>query len=238
MFLTCWRTSRRARSRKFCRMIVVIWEKKFSLKNDETESKNDDDKNVSKMLKIMTAIDWLSIKNTLRDNHKCAELNSISRTETSVETKTEIKSWMISNTTTTNDSAKLWFEMLRFLKLKTLIDESKRFDWKKTCLFTNNALFNSKCLVSKIKRIRNLIDFSWIFALLILIISTRVIWACFVSLTTLLLETRWKFVNVRSSLENIAINLRLSFDETSCETTLNKMIICRFCSFNYVIIVC
>jgi hypothetical protein len=149
---------------------------------------------------------------------------------------------MISDFVTTCDSEEFWFEMLRFVMLTTLMNESKSkwFDWKKTCLFTNNALFDSKSLVSKIRKIRNSIDLSWIFAFLILIVSIRVVWARFVDLTTLLLETRWEFVNVRSSLENMTISLRLSFviDETSCETTMNKMIICRFCFFICVIIVC
>ncbi len=133
---------------------------------------------------------------------------------------------------------KILIRDVRFVKLRTLMNESKRFDWKKTCLFTNNALFDSKCFVSKIREIKNSIDFSWIFAFLILIVSIRIIWVCFVSLTILLLETRWESVNVRSSFENMTISLRLSFNETSCETTLNKMIICRFCFFICVIIVC
>jgi hypothetical protein len=128
--------------------------------------------------------------------------------------------------------------MLRFVKLKTLIDESKRFDWRKTCLFTNNLLFDSKCFVSKIKRIKDSIDLSWIFVLLTLTISIRIIWARLMNLTTFLFETRWESVNVKSSFENIAISLRLNFDEMSSETTLNRMIICRLCFLICVIIVC
>ncbi len=61
------------------------------MKNDETESMNDSDKDVSKMLKTIAK--------------------------------------MKSNATTTIDSDELWFEMLkfamlRFVKLKTLMNES------------------------------------------------------------------------------------------------------------------
>ncbi len=103
--------------------------------------------------------------------------------------------------------------------------------------FYKQRVFCSICVVSKFKEIRNSIDFSWIFVLLILIVSTRIIWVRFVSLTTFLLEARWKFVNVKSLLENITISLRLNFDKTSCETTLNKIIICQLYFFIYVIII-
>jgi hypothetical protein len=131
---------------------------------------------------------------SLRDNHWCVELNSISKTE--VETKNEIKietktkSWMKSSSTIMSDSNELWFEMLRFVELRTLINKSTRFDWNETCLllFTNNALFYSICVVL---RFRDSVDFSWIFVFLILTILIRVVWARFVNLTICLLETRW-----------------------------------------------
>jgi hypothetical protein len=133
--------------------------------------------------------------------------------------------------------------LIRDAEIRDADDINERIEiemiWlKKTCLFTNNALFDSKCFVSKIREIRDSIDSSWIFALLTLTVSIRIVWARFVDLTTLLLEMRWKFVNVRSSLENMTISLRLNFNETSCETTLNRMIICRFWFFICVIIVC
>ncbi len=70
-------------------------------------------------------------------------------------------------------------------------------------------------------------------------ISTQIIWARFVDLTIRLFETRWMFVNVKSSLdENITISLRLNLNETSCETTLKKLAIWRLCFFICIIIVC
>ncbi len=243
--MICWRISRRARFEKFCRVIVVIWKKRFSLKN-ETKSMNDDESDVSKVLKMIAAIEWLSIRIILRVNYCCVEISFVSKietetkiktktrietkTETETETKTEIRLWVRSNTLTTSDSENLWFEMLRFVMLTTLMNESRSrwFDWSETCLFTNNAFFCSKCVVSKFKKIRNSIDSSWIFALLILTVSIRVIWVRFVSLTTFLFKARWVFVNVRSSLkENMTINLRLSFaiNEINCVMTLMRMII-------------
>jgi hypothetical protein len=212
------------------------------IKHSYTKSMNDDESDVSRMLRMIVAVEWLSIKAILRVNHWCVEMSSVSKieTKTKIKTKTKTRSWIRSNTSTTSDSEKFWFEMLRFVMLTTLMNESRSrwFDWRETCLFTNNALFDSKCFVSKIKKIKNSIHSSWIFAFLTLTVSIRVIWARFVDLTTFLLETRWKFVNVKSSLENIMISLRLNFNETSCETTLNKMIICRLCFFICVIIVC
>ncbi len=78
------------------------------MNNDETESMNDNDRNVSKVFEMSAKVK--------------------------------------SNATTTIDSDELWFEMLRFamlkfVKLKTLMNESMRFVWNKTCLFTNNAFF-------------------------------------------------------------------------------------------------
>ncbi len=47
-------------------------------------------------------------------------------------------------------------------------------------------------------------------------------------------------MNVRSSLENMTISLRLNFviERASCETTLKSVVICRLCSLICVIIVC
>ncbi len=212
---------------------------------------NDDDNDVSKVLKTIATKKWLSIKVTFRDNHWCAEMSVVSKIETEAEIETETKietnaetkteSRERSDRSTMIDSKKkLWFEMLRFVKLKTLVDESIWSDWRKTCLFTNNAFSCSRRVVSKFRKIRNSIEFSWIFALLTLTISIRIVWARFVNLTTLLLETRWEFVNVKSSLENMTISLRLNFviEKTSCETTLKSVVICRLCSFICVIIVC
>ncbi len=52
---------------------------------------NDDDNDVSRMLKTIAAREWLSIKITFRDSHWCAEMSVVSRieTETKIETETE-----------------------------------------------------------------------------------------------------------------------------------------------------
>ncbi len=171
--MTCRQASRRAHSKDFCRMIVVIWERRFSLKNDVTKSMNDIDKNVSRMMRLISTIEQLSINFTLRDNHRCAELSSISRAETETETKTN--SWMRSSSMTTSDSEKFWFEMLSSVELRTLVNESTRSDWDETCLllFTNNALLCSGCAVPEFREIRGSVGPSWIFALLALANSIR-----------------------------------------------------------------
>ncbi len=100
---------------------------------------NDDDNDVSKVLKMIAAKEWLSIKITFRNNHWCVEMNVVSKIEikaeietktkieTNAETKTESKEK--SNRSTMIDSEKkLWFEMLKFVKLKALINESIWFD--------------------------------------------------------------------------------------------------------------
>jgi hypothetical protein len=100
---------------------------------------NDDDSDVSRMLKTIAAKEWLSIKITFRDNYWCVEMSVVSKieteaeieTETKIETnvKTKIESKEKSNRSTMIDSEKkLWFEMLKFVKLKTLINESIWFD--------------------------------------------------------------------------------------------------------------
>jgi hypothetical protein len=203
---------------------------------------NDDESDVSRMLRMIAAVEWLSIRVILRVSHWCVEMNSFSEIETESETETETRSWVRSSTSATSDWEKLRFEMLRFVMLTTLVNESRsRSDWDETCLFTNNASFCSKCVVSEFREIRDSIDLSWIFALLTLTVSIWIVWARFVSLTTLLFEARWVFVNVRSSLEeNMTISLRLNFaiHEASCVTTLMRMIIWRLCFLICVIIVC
>jgi hypothetical protein len=153
-------------------------------------------------------------------------LNSISK----IKIKTKTKSWVKLNSMMMNNLKKFQFEKLRFVELRKIMSKLMRFDWNETCLllFTNNAFFCSKCVVSKFRKIRVSIDFSWIFVLLILTNLVRIIWVNFVNLTTHLLETRWMSMNMKSSLiKNITISFHLNFviDEMSCVTTLIKIII-------------
>jgi hypothetical protein len=100
--------------------------KKFLQNDNVTKSINDDDKNVLRMMQIIIAIKQLLIKITLRDNHWCVKLNSISKRLTKAKTKLWMK--LSSNFVITSDSEKLWFEMLIYIKLKILINKSIRFD--------------------------------------------------------------------------------------------------------------